>query len=300
MSNNSNPPIDSSITWARVRAIFNNPAPPDRVWQSQFDGFDEKLEQLAQTPYDQIDFGDLWYYHHDLAYVKLQPELFAWLFPVCLMDWDQTLQNSKSCSHGDSEFHYGILQGNVFETMLTGKQLEEVTLFFRDSLLKRVTSVTRLMEIRNELPSFGWLYRFNSLGVILPDISPIWEGLWSLKHPGQAIAAIQYFSALLYFDDENPLFKSWHTSKLNFWENDSFILGSGWTDNNADYLTTNLTVEFVNVLIQQAAVLLGNTTESQMAEQIKNDLPGCQALLRERVKEFPELLRNPDSRGWTV
>jgi len=74
------------ISWTRVRAIFNDPKLPEHIWQSQFDGFDEELQRLARTPYDEIDFSDLWYYHHDLAYVDLQPDLFAYLFPVCLMD----------------------------------------------------------------------------------------------------------------------------------------------------------------------------------------------------------------------
>ena len=64
------------------------------------------LHKLAQTPWEKIDFSDLWYYHHDLAYVELQPELFAYLFPVCLMDWHMTLLQNVSCSHGDSEFRY--------------------------------------------------------------------------------------------------------------------------------------------------------------------------------------------------
>ena len=54
MSNNSNPPLDFSITWARVRTIFNNPDPPDKVWQSQFDRFDEKLELDLELESDDI------------------------------------------------------------------------------------------------------------------------------------------------------------------------------------------------------------------------------------------------------
>lgn len=65
------------ITWQRLRDIFGNPKPVLHVTERQFDGGDQALHQLAQTPYEEIDFGDLWYYHHDLAYVDLQPELFA-------------------------------------------------------------------------------------------------------------------------------------------------------------------------------------------------------------------------------
>ena len=67
------------ITWERARRIFGDAGPPDKVTQHQFDGFDEVLERLAQTPQERIDFGDLWYYHHDLAYQELQPDLFVLL-----------------------------------------------------------------------------------------------------------------------------------------------------------------------------------------------------------------------------
>ena len=82
-----------TIDWQRARRIFNYPKPPSSVLERQFDYFDDELQKLATTPYDEIDFGDLWYYHHDLAYVELQPEVFAYLFPVCLMDWHITLRS---------------------------------------------------------------------------------------------------------------------------------------------------------------------------------------------------------------
>src|SRR5687768_8639836 len=125
----------SRIDWNRARQIFGYPEPPQEVRERQFDYFDDELRQLATTPWDKIDFADLWYYHLDLAYVDLQPEVFAYLFPVCLMDWHHTLQKNESCSHGDSEFHYGLYQGRVLERMLTPEQRKQVSEFFRDSFL---------------------------------------------------------------------------------------------------------------------------------------------------------------------
>lgn len=111
--------MNDPITWKRLKAIFDNPKPVEHVWQHQFDYDDGKLKELALTKHEEIDFGDMWYYHHDLAYMELQPELFKYLFPVCLMDWHQSLSANESCSHGDSEFHHGIIHGNVLDKMLT-------------------------------------------------------------------------------------------------------------------------------------------------------------------------------------
>src|SRR4051794_19956218 len=78
------------IGWERARAIFGDPRPPRTVWERQFDYCDADLRRLATTPYDRIDFADLWYYYHDLAYVELQPDLFDYLFPACLVDWQRS------------------------------------------------------------------------------------------------------------------------------------------------------------------------------------------------------------------
>jgi hypothetical protein len=69
------------INWDRARTIFSFPEPPQDVWERQFDYCEEELSRIARTPWEQFDFDDLWYYHHDLAYVELQPDLFNYLFP---------------------------------------------------------------------------------------------------------------------------------------------------------------------------------------------------------------------------
>ena len=196
------------ISWERASAIFDHPAPPSTVCEHQFDGADDQLEKLARAPYEDIDFSDLWYYHHDLAYVDLQPELFAYLFPVCLMDWHDTLMKNTACSHGDSEFHYGIFHGKVFEKMLTPRQLEAVTMFFRDSFLERLNLEQSFAAVAQDpfgiwVGTYVWMLRFNSLGFIVPNIGSIWDAWWRLETHGRSIAALQYISDLMYFPGEN-------------------------------------------------------------------------------------------------
>lgn len=162
------------VDWQRVRTIFDHPNPPHKVTERQFDDFDDELRKLAQTPYEQIDFGDLWYYHHDLAYVELQPDLFQYLFPVCLMDWHLTLMENASCSHGDSEFHYGILQGDVLGKMLTDQQRRDIDMFFRDSFIHRIDSERGLRMVGSCATAHGWMFRLNSLGMVTSLIAEIW------------------------------------------------------------------------------------------------------------------------------
>jgi hypothetical protein len=158
------------------------------------------------TSQEQIDFGDLWYYHHDLPYVKLQPDLFDYLFPVCLMDWHDSLMRNVSCCHGDSEFHYGVHKGNIFERMVTPERRDAIFEFFRDSFLERLDAERGFTYSGMGTPAYGWMERFNSVGLIMPRIDLLWEPWWSLETPGRAMAALQYCSGLMYFEGENPLF----------------------------------------------------------------------------------------------
>ena len=167
---------DCTISWSRACEIFGNPQPPTSVWEKQFDYCDDDLKRLANTPYEQMHFSDLWYYYHDLAYVELQAELFAYLFPVCLMDWHFSLMRNEGCSHGDSEFHRGIYQGKIFQKMLTAQQLEEVCEFFRDSFMERLRGepeFKQAQQIGNDLPECQDLLkvRINELPALLrsPD-----------------------------------------------------------------------------------------------------------------------------------
>lgn len=148
----------SRITWERAAAIFGNPKPPKEVWERQFDYLDNDLQRLAGTPYEEFDFSDMWYYHHDLAYVELQPDLFAYLSPACLRDWHFTLMRNEPCSHGDSEFQKGLHQGNVLQKMTSKEQQDAVFLFMRDSFLER------LAGDRSAEKSHGWFGRLNSVG----------------------------------------------------------------------------------------------------------------------------------------
>ena len=143
------------ISWGRVRRIFGDPQPPRTVWERQFDYFDDEFRHLARTPYDQINFTELWYYHHDLAYVELQSDLFDYLFPVCLMDWHRSLLSNEPCSHGDSDFHYGLHRGNVLEKMVTPERRNTIYTFFRDSFSERLVSERGFIYSGSKTPAFG-------------------------------------------------------------------------------------------------------------------------------------------------
>lgn len=293
------------ISWNRLRSMFGDPKAPQQVWERQFDYSDDVLKRLACTRWEEIDFSDLWYYHHDLAYVELQPELFAYLFPVCLMDWHDSLSQNCSCSHGDSEFHYGVHRGRVFEKMVTPDQIHGIHEFFRDSFLVRLDQERGFVYQASRTPAYGWMARFNSLGLVMPRIDLLWNAWWLLDTPGRAVAAIQCLSGLMYFEGENPLFGRWNPEEggggPSLLANDSYIHDAGWMEENVRFLRETLNEDFVTEKLGQAVEMLRGEPEYPQAEKIRHALAERMEIVESRVKELPLLLSAPATlEGWSV
>ncbi len=286
------------ISWERVRRIFGDPAPVQDVWESQFDRFDKELAALARTPYEQIDFGDLWYYYHDLASMDLQPNLFAYLFPVCLMHWHHTLLHSQEWA-GDIEFHSALLRGDILDKMLTAEQTDGMCRFFRDSFL------ARLDADRSVKNSNLWIFRLNSLGLIIPKVEILWTPWWEFDTAGRTVAGLQYCSGLMYRSNENPLYEPWTPvgggGGPYLWEHDSEIYDSGWLRENTEFLRQVLTVEFVGDRLALAVSRLEGEPEFDVAVKMHQEFADRRSLIAARVSELPVLLgRSEFVAGWTT
>ncbi|MBN1910022.1 MAG: hypothetical protein JW818_09805 [Pirellulales bacterium] len=289
--------------WKQARSIFHNSAPPREVWEKQFDFFNDELQRLCSTAWQEIDFADLWFYYHDLAYVELQPEVFSYLFPVCLMAWQDTLTKNVSCASGDAEFHYAVHQGKVFDKMLKAGQKDKVFQFFKDAFITRLDQERGFIYLGSKTPAYGWMCRFNSLGIVMPRIDLLWESWWTLETPGRAVAAIQYISGLVYPPGHNVLFPAWTPEhgggEPPLLAHDSRIVDSGWMKENTDFLHGVLSREFVVEKLRDAVTLLAHESEHELARQVERDLPRHLALVERRVEELPVLLGRLDiSDAW--
>ncbi len=48
-----------------------------------------------------------------------------------------------------------------------------------------------------------------AFALIFPELESLWRAWWRFETPGQAVAALQYRSCLLYQDRDNPIFAPW-------------------------------------------------------------------------------------------
>jgi hypothetical protein len=297
--------MNDPITWTRLRRIVGDPPLVLHVVERQFDYGDKDLQRLGRTPHDQIDSGDLWYYFHDLAHVELQPELFAHLFPVCLMDWHRTLLAGEPCSHGDSEFHYALVQGEVLSKMLNDRQRSAVEQVFFDSLLYRMDQERGAEFSNKETPAFAWVHRLNSLGLVLRDISAIWRRWWAMETPGRAVCVLKYCAELMYFCDENPWIETWPKIAAGvpamLWANDSFVSYRGWDQPNVEFVRSFLSVDRVEEAVRFASANLKDEPEGALAARMASDLEHSADLIAARIAELPTLLASPETTwDWTV
>src|SRR5690606_3778963 len=93
----------------------------------------------------------------------------------------------------------------------------------------------------------------------------------------------------------------------SLWEHDAFALDSGWMPENVDFLTAELTLDFVNRSVAAAVERLRDEPEWELARRIEADLFGnqewfaVQGLIAARTTELPRLLASTKiSRTWSI
>lgn len=289
----------------RCRKIFNDPSPPPLVWEGQFDYHDEKLQQIAVKEWWEILEEDLWYYLLDLAYVELQPDLFRYLFPICLAFWHDTLMRHEAAVLGDSEFHYAIHHGKILSRMTTLEETQQIIDFFHDALIERIKMERAVTGKRLELKisAFSWIRRFNSLGQVVPLIERIWTNWWTFDHPGKAISAIVYASGLVYLKGENPFFQEDESNRCGggsfLTENDSHIFDGPWQDENVHFLRKYLSAAYILEKLAEAVDVLRQEPESQLAERILIDAKIREDIITICIEDLLESLSHPGA-DWRV
>ena len=93
--------------------------------------------------------------------------------------------------------------------MLSPEERAAIDEFFRDSFLERLDAERGFVYSGGHTPAYGWMSRFNSVGLITPRIDLLWEPWWSIDTPGRAVAVLQYCSGLMYRKGANPFFAAW-------------------------------------------------------------------------------------------
>jgi len=203
---------------------------------------------------------------------------------------------------GFVEHFYPVLADRqVFETHLTPKQTAAVSEFMRQSILREIDDQRGLMYEGSNARRHRWIRALTTQGVLLPEIDVLWTSWWRLGTIGRAVSAVQYISALMYSDEENPVFAPWTRDGGGgtpcLWEFEGHLYTHCWLESNVEFLSRTLTVSSVSEVLARAVGELINQPEHQIAARMLTDIPRCRELLAERCAEFPILLATKQELG---
>ncbi|GKX59220.1 hypothetical protein [Leminorella grimontii] len=272
----------------RCRQIFGNPPPPRYVWEKEFDYCDEQLQALAVKEWDQIQARELsGYYLLNLAYVEpLQPELFRYLFPICLAVWCESLTNGECFE----DFLHVTRRGRILEKMVTAKERDGILNALGDSFIHRLEQERGFIYSGSFTPAYQWLYAFNDLGETLPVIEPVWQRWWNLDTPGKAVCAIMYASGLIYENGENPIFHRWNKTHGGGGPYLAELSGSfdsdGWLPENLSFFKRALTADWLLENLERAASVLQGEQEEAMANAIVSDARQRQEIITIQINDL--------------
>lgn len=190
-----------------------------------------------------------------------------------------------------------FLRCRVLEKMATPVQHQQILQFFHDGFLDRIDQERGFVYAGSDTPAYGWIRRFNSMGIVTPIIPKVWDSWWSIVTPGQAVCVLMYVSGLLYLKGENPIFDVWATFTGGdgpyLWTNDSYINDQGWHPDNVAFLERTLSVEYLAGKVDRAVQVLLGEPEETIARQIQHDLTKQSWVIEIRPEDIVGRLADP-------
>jgi hypothetical protein len=277
----------------RLRRVFGNPKKPSAIWQEPFDHNSSHYKRLCNlvgklpTGVDLVDYSD------DIHYQEsLQPDLFKFLFPLCLESWRQYLVEDKS-EYGAfvEHFELALSRRSYCPELLSEAEHEAVIDFFVGCILERMSRESSLSHSGMGASPYKWVEALDFFCRAFPELERIWVQWWEFKTMPLAICGLQYLSCFLYDDDNNPIFEKWTPRGGGGppiqWRH-QFAICEDWKAPNTRYLKDTLTEEFAKAKLQHAISMVG---EYPVAMQMLREFEVRRDSFRNHLKVISEKLR---------
>jgi hypothetical protein len=282
---------------------YDRPPPPGEIRQEPLDGDPGHYARLSALEDRALprprDFGD---YADDICYMEtVQAELFAHLLPACLEAWRHDLAHNHGSDYaGNVEiFQSALARRPLLEDCLTPARGAAVLAYMRDTLLDRIDREDSLSHAGQDATAYAWFYRLGAFAVIFPEFESLWREWWRIETPGQAVAALQYTSCLMYEDRDNPIFAPWTredgggTPRL--WETDGQIFHEYWRMENVLFLMETVTAAYIEDALTRAESALEGVLDSQVPARMRAEFAAQRPLLEHRLGVLPDILSHPPS-----
>ena len=282
-------------------AAYGIAAPPSEIRQEPLDGDPGHYARLSALEGDALPApGDFGNYADDICYMEaVQPELFASLLPACLRAWRHDLMHDHRSDYAGSVeiFQCALARRPLLRDCLTPARGQAVTAFMRDSLLERIEREDSLSHAGERATAYAWFYRLGAFAVIFPELEPLWRAWWRFETPGQAVAALQYLSCLLYQDRDNPIFAPWTREHgggtPGLWETDGQMFDESWRMENVIFLMETVTPAYIEDVLSRAAKRLEGVLDSPVPARMQAEFASQRPLLEHRLQVLPDILAHP-------
>jgi hypothetical protein len=277
---------------------YDRPPPPGEILQEPLDGDPAHYARLCALEDGALprprDFGD---YVDDICYMEtVQAELFAHLLPACLQVWrHDLLHNHRSDYAGNVEiFQSALARRPLLDDCLTPTRRAAVGAFMRDAVLDRIDREDSLSHAGQYASAYAWFFRLGAFAVMFPELEALWRAWWRFETPGQAVAALQYASCLLYEDRDNPIFAPWTREDgggtPGLWETDGQIFDGHWKMENVLFFMETVTPEYLHNALGRAKGALAGALDSEVPARMLAEFAGQQPLLEHRLAVLPDIL----------
>lgn len=290
---------------SRLLQIFDNPKPPVRVTEQQFDMAQDDLVASSKKPWHEIDRDDYWAYLMDLCYVELQQELFDYLFPALLIHWWEGQLSRFGGPEAEADIYRAIDQGQVFMKMMAPERREAVLQWMNDGYIEGVDAWGGKLSVHHDQTGpndlHGPLWSFNAIGQSIPITGDILARLTDVCSVGRAQWWLVLSSGLVWNDNEVPFIPAWTPDGggggVYVQESEASIYDHGYLPDNLESLRRILSYDQVLGSMSESANLLRDTGHGVWADNVVEELRRDQKTIETRIDRLMRLFSLPDLGG---
>ncbi len=275
--------------------VIKSDGVPKQITQQPFDYYPEHYRRLCDLGGAEPDAVDLIDYANDMRFMELQPDLLRYLTPILLKAWKNDLFEGDKANYGGFVEHFwpALLKGTA-PRVFTPTEHEAFVAYMRNTILDRLDAEQSLHFSGMDASPYSWVQALVSYGTLFPDVEVLWTEWWEMKTPGHAVAAFQYTSALMYEDNQNPVFDAWTRDKGGgppaLWESSGMMFDVGWRAENRDFLKRTLSADYFNQKLHLAFRQIRNEDVKTIASSIIRDFSDHRPRLELRIEQLPDLL----------
>jgi len=279
-----------------VARVIKSAGVPKQITQKPFDHDPGHYRRLCLLNGAEPQASDLWDYAMDMQYMEVQPDLLRYLTPILLKAWRRNLfEGSSAGLEGFVELFWpALLNGAALKRVFSERERDAFGCYMRNSILDRLDAEESLRFSGMGTSPYRWVSELISYGTLFSDIQTLWTEWWQVKTSGQAVAAFQFASALMYEKDKNPVFDAWTKEKGGgppaLYNCSGMMFNVGWKHENLAFLKATLSADYFEQKLREALEQIQNTVAKKLASGIIDDFPGQRARLELRIEQLITLL----------